>query len=357
MIKVLFAALKYDYGRPQSGLSVEHTNFYDSLEQMSDVEADFFGVDEVMQNSGRDEMNRLLIEKVEQTKPDLLFCYLLSEELKKETIDYITRKTPTKTFNWFADDHWRIPIFSRHWAPLFTMVSTTDGEALAKYKSYGITNVIKSQWGANPHLYFQQDEGANPGNLAVSFVGQKFGKRGDYIRRLNRTGVWAEGFGAGWPSGRVPHQKMLEIFSYSKINLNFAETYYRGFSSLFKRAAKLFLAREMGKYKFSGHHFIDNWQAMKGTQKKCIKGRTFEVPACGGFLITAKADDDISEYYVPDKEIVVFETIAELAEKCKFYLAHERERLIIAKAGYDRTLKDHTYIKRFEQIFKALGLR
>ncbi len=165
MLKVLFAALKYDYGRPQSGLSVEHTSFYDCLHQMSDVNADFFGVDESMLSTSREEMNQRLIQKVEETKPDLLFCYLLSEELKKETIDYITRKTRTKTFNWFADDHWRIPIFSRHWAPLFTLVSTTDSQAPAVYKAYGINNVIKTQWAANPHLYFPQDESLNTGNL------------------------------------------------------------------------------------------------------------------------------------------------------------------------------------------------
>src|ERR1700722_18979873 len=123
-MKVLFAALKYDYGNPKNGLSMEYTNFYDALKHMPGVEAEFFGVDEQTLAFGRDEMNRRLLATIEATKPDLLFCFLLSDELKKETIAYITNKTRTKTFNWFADDHWRIPIFSRYWAPLFTMVST-----------------------------------------------------------------------------------------------------------------------------------------------------------------------------------------------------------------------------------------
>ena len=260
-------------------------------------------------------MNQKLIEKVEETKPDLLFCYLLSEELKKETISYITNKTKTKTFNWFADHHWRIPIFSRFWAPLFTMVSTTDSQAKDVYKSYGITNVFKTQWGANPYSYFPQDQALNPGNLDATFVGQKFGRRAGYIKKIRDAGFPAQVFGHGWPGGRVDHQRMLEIFSYSKINLNFAETYYYGFTSWFKRAAKLFIAREMGQYKFTGHRFADNWRSMKGTQKKCIKGRVFEVPACGGFMLTAKSDDDIGEYYVPGKEVAVFESVPDLIGK------------------------------------------
>jgi spore maturation protein CgeB len=301
-------------------------------------------------------MNQRLIKHVEETKPDLLFCYLLSEELKKETIDFITKKTKTKTFNWFADDHWRVPIFSRYWAPLFTMVSTTDSEAPAIYKSYGINNVIKTQWGANPHLYFPQDEIKNPGNLEVSFVGQSFGKRPGYVRALENQGVKVQTFGKGWQGGRIDHQKMLEVFNYSKINLNFPETYYYGFSSFFKRIAKLFIAREMGKYKFTGHHFFDNWKSMQGTQKKCIKGRVFEVPAAGGFLLTGESDDSIAEYYVPGKEIAVYKDENELVEKVKYYLSHEEVRKAIAHAGFNRTMKDHTYQKRFEQIFKAMSL-
>lgn len=357
MIKVLFAALKYDYGQPQRGLSVEHTNFYDCMRQMSDVQAEFFGVDEQTIAYGRDAMNQNLIRKVEETKPDLLFCYLLSEEIKKETISFITKKTKTKTFNWFADDHWRIPVFSRYWAPLFTLSSTTDSKALEVYKSYGITNVIKSQWGANPYLYFPQDEAKNPGNLDVTFVGQNTGKRGGYIADLENANIKVKTFGSGWPAGRIDHRQMLELFSFSKINLNFADTYYTGISAWPKLLAKLFLAKELGKYKFTGQHFFDNLKSIKGTQKKCIKGRTFEVPACGGLVLTAKPDDDLSEYYVPDKEMAVFNSTGELLEKIKYYLSHEQERKAIAKAGYLRTVKDHTYNKRFEEFFKALGFR
>jgi spore maturation protein CgeB len=357
MLKILFAAAKFDYGKPRNGLSVEHSNFYDCLRQMSGIQADFFAIDEQMMAYGRDAMNQNLIKVVEETKPDLLFCFLLTEELKKETISHITNKTKTKTFNWFADDHWRIPIFSRYWAPQFTMVSTTDSEAIEKYKSYGITNVIKTQWAANPYIYFPQDEHKNPGNLNVTFVGNNYGKRGSYVNGLKDAGLPVLGFGQNWPGGRVDHQRMLEIFSYSKINLNFSETYFFGGKEKFKLFVKLFIGKELGHYKFIGHHFMDNLRAAQGTQKRCIKGRVFEVPACGGFLMTGYSDDDISEYYIPGKEIVVFKDLPELVEKSKYYLTHEDERNAIAKAGQLRTVKDHTYNKRFEQIFKALGLK
>src|ERR1041385_7789778 len=103
-MKVLFAGLKYEYGKPELGLSFEYENLYDSLARMPGVEASFFATDEGLNLQKRDKMNIGLIAEVEQQKPDLLFCFLFTEELKKETISFITGSTNTKTFNWFADD-------------------------------------------------------------------------------------------------------------------------------------------------------------------------------------------------------------------------------------------------------------
>lgn len=356
MINVLFAALKYDYGKPKNGLSIEYTNFFHALSHMPGVTAEFFAIDEHTLILGRDGANNLLIKTVREKKPDLLFCYLLSEELKPETISEITGKTNTKTFNWFADDHWRIPIFSRYWAPFFSLVSTTDSEAIDLYKKYGITNVIKTQWGANQHLYMPSDPAKNPGNLDITFVGKKFGSRGDYISALEKEKLPVKAFGGGWSWGRVSEEEKLNIFSYSKINLNFSETHYSGSGAFLKQFGKLFLTKLGGRYRFVGHHILDNFRAMRGVKKLAIKGRVFEVPACGGFLMTGSSDDDISEYYIPGKEIVVFNNIPDMVEKCRYYLEHETERDIIAKAGLARTLLDHTYEKRFLEIFSKLGL-
>lgn len=353
MLKILFCGLKYDYGRPERGLSFEYQNFYDVLRQMDGVQAEGFFIDEKILEVGRDAMNPWLIKIVEETKPDLLFCFLFTEEIKKETISYITKHTKTKTFNWFADDHWRLPVYSRYWAPLFTLVSTTDSQAPAKYKSYGITNVIKTQWAANPFLY-KPAQGSNE-SYKITFVGKNYGNREDYINLLKSANLPVQGFGNGWGSGFVSQEKMLEIFSFSKINLNFTETPYMTAKDRVKILAKLVVKKELGQYKFSGHRLIDNLKSAIGTQRRQIKGRTFEVPACGGFLLTGDADN-LRDYYADGKEVVIFKDKQDMAEKCKYYLAHESERQAIAKAGYERTIKEHTYVDRFKEIFKALGL-
>lgn len=351
-MKVLFCGLKYEYGRPSAGLSFEYQNFYQVLRQMPDIQTDAFFVDEKILEVGRDAMNPWLIKAVEESRPDLLFCFLFTEEIKKETIAYITKHTKTKTFNWFADDHWRLPVFSRYWAPLFTMVSTTDSLAIAKYKSYGITNVIKTQWAANQFIYRPAGQ-SRGGDYGITFVGKNYGSRGAYIEYLKNRGFPAEGFGSGWDGGRVDMEKMLEIFSFSKINLNFTESPYTTARGRVNQLAKFFVKREFGKLKVSFQSPVSSLKSFIGTQRRQIKGRTFEVPACGGFLLTGDADN-LRDYYVDGKEIVIFKNKKDMAEKCQYYLQQEEERKKIAQAGYQRTIKEHTYEQRFREIFSKI---
>jgi spore maturation protein CgeB len=323
---------------------------------MAGVSCELFAIDEVMREQGREAMNHVLIRQVQDKQYDLLFCFLFTEEIKPATIEFITKKTQTKTFNWFADDHWRFPIYSKYWAPLFTKVSTTDSLAVAKYKSIGV-DVIKTQWGANTNLYKplsnQQSVNQQAGNqYDITFVGKNYGKRSQYIESLKLANLPAEGYGGGWSSGRVDFEQMLEIFSHSKINLNFTE------SSLEwkKELVKLVVKKELGRYSFNGHRLVQNIQSLIGKFRRQIKGRTFEVPACGGFLLTGHADN-LQDYYIDGKEIVIFKDKNDMIEKCKYYLSHEKERQAIANAGYERTIKQHSYEKRFKEIFEFLLLK
>ena len=43
-----------------------------------------------------------------------------------------------------------------------------------------------------------------------------------------------------------------------------------------------------------------------------------------------------------------------MIDKIKYYLEHNEERESIAQAGYERTIREHTYEKRFNNIFKRI---
>jgi len=88
------------------------------------------------------------------------------------------------------------------------------------------------------------------------------------------------------------------------------------------------------------------------SRSRQIKARIFEVPGCGGFLMTQPADD-LERYYTPGSEIETFDDPDELARKIGHYLAHPEERDRIALAGYARTRAEHTYEIRFSQLLEA----
>lgn len=354
-MKVLFCGLKYEYGKPAAGPSFEYQNFYESLAAMPEVEADFFAIDELLEQNGRDKMNELLIKQVQEQRPDLLFCFLFTEELKKATIQYITQHTSTKTFNWFADDHWRFHIFSKFWAPVFTGVGTTDSQAVAKYQKRGI-NVIHTQWGVNPKLFYPKPLSQGQGPYDITFVGQNYSIRQKYISALEKAGLPVVAYGTGWPTGRIPKEQSVVVWSNSQINLNFTEGNYDNWKLYAKLLGKLFVKKELGKYKLSIQQIHNSARSIISSRRRQIKSRNFEIPACGGFLMTNNADN-LKDYYQPGKEIVIFEGVDDLVEKCRYYLAHPELRQQIATTGYERTLREHTYEKRFLEIFKFLHLK
>src|SRR6266542_6306175 len=64
-------------------------------------------------------------------------------------------------------------------------------------------------------------------------------------------------------------------------------------------------------------------------------GRTFEIPAIGGFLLAERTPEQTS-YFAPEKEAVFFDSEQELVEKARHFVGHDFEREAIARAGHDR---------------------
>jgi len=77
--------------------------------------------------------------------------------------------------------------------------------------------------------------------------------------------------------------------------------------------------------------------------------RLFETTGVGTCLVT-DWKDNLPELFEPDREVVTYRSAAECAEKIKWLLDHPTEREAIAKAGKDRTMIDHSFLKRAKQL-------
>jgi hypothetical protein len=84
--------------------------------------------------------------------------------------------------------------------------------------------------------------------------------------------------------------------------------------------------------------------------------RLYEASGVGTLLVTdAKAD--LHELFEPDREVVTYSDEAELVERVQYYLEHEDERASIARAGQERTLREHTWRQRMMELSDALARR
>jgi len=195
-------------------------------------------------------------------------------------------------------------------------------------------------------------------------VGIAHSQRPKTIAALRDAGIDVRCWGRGWDSGRLSQQQMIEVFNQSRINLNFADSSAHGApAGRLARMAERYIANPLRRAPVA-------WRAevaakavagrLRGGPRATappaqIKARTFEVPGCGGFLLT-QAAENVSEYFEPGREIATFNDTDELIAKIRHYLSHESERAAVAERGHQRTINEHTYRHRLTKIFDRIGL-
>ena len=76
---------------------------------------------------------------------------------------------------------------------------------------------------------------------------------------------------------------------------------------------------------------------------------------CRAAYITGHTDE-ISEFYKIGIDIDTYRDKSELVDKTRFYLANPDVAERLREAGYQRALCDHTWNRRFEELFIKVGL-
>lgn len=330
-MKILLVCMEYDYGDINRGHSYEYFNFYQSL-VTDGYEVEIFDYMQELAKSTKEEMNLALVEKTRKFSPDIAIFSLYTDQLFPETIHSVRELTQTLCF--FHDDTWRKD-FSLYWAKQFDYFSSPDIYCVEKYRRLGLNNVIHFPFGVNHHLYKKLSRIEKIYDL--SFVGGWHPVREWLIKLIEKNGFKVYVAGHGWPNGIINHNRMIEIFNQTKINLNFSNSSNWDARYLFHRPKSL----------------KDNIKGAKNVEQ--MKARMFEINSCGSFQLCYYVDG-LEHSYKITKEIGVYISPNDLIEKINFYLGSDLYREEIAEAGQLRTLKDHTYSHRFDLIFKQMGL-
>ncbi|HEX9872181.1 MAG TPA: glycosyltransferase [Candidatus Tectomicrobia bacterium] len=77
--------------------------------------------------------------------------------------------------------------------------------------------------------------------------------------------------------------------------------------------------------------------------------RLYEATGVGTLLIT-DWKVNLHEIFEPGREVVAYRSPEECAEAIEYYLGHNEEREAIARAGQSRTLGEHTYYQRVQEV-------
>lgn len=306
---VLCVMDKYHYGNKNWGLSYPYYNFYLTLTAMG-YSLVLFESDRIVRHYGKSRMSQMLLETVYCYQPDILFYVHANNHINHDVWREVSRELPMRTIYWQSDDHHQYENTQPVWE-LFNIVVTTDRIGYERRKREGFNGVVLSQYASN-HLIYRN---LNLSKIyGVSFVGQCYGNRFQFINTLRENGVDVTTFGQWWgASHRVTQSDLIRITNQTKISLNLS-------------------------------------LASRGGRVPAVKGRDFEAPSCGSMLLTLDTEE-IAEYFVPGEEIITYHDTDDATEKIKYYLANDDARETIAKKGYDRVLRDHTWEKRLTDIF------
>jgi spore maturation protein CgeB len=318
-VKILCVLGEHNYGDPARGECYEYVNFLPALRNLGH-EVVFFESFNKNNYSDFSDLNHQLLDKVAQENPDIILCVMLGYEIWLETLQLIRQGTRSLIISWSTDDSWKYEQFSRLISPYFDLYATTYPDALAKSRRDGFDNFVLTQWAASSEK-FNEPLPASQCRYAVSFIGTNYGNRPQWVAALREHGITVDCFGYGWESGPVVAEDIPKIMRNSVISLNFG----------------------------------DSGIVMRGIipgKSRQIKARVFEVPGAGGFLMTEFADG-LDSFFRIDEEIAVFDGISELAKKIKYYLKHPEARDRLAIAGHTRTREEHSYERRFNEIFAA----
>tara|TARA_B100000524_G_scaffold264122_1_gene144264 strand:- start:14244 stop:15092 length:849 start_codon:yes stop_codon:yes gene_type:complete len=161
----------------------------------------------------------------------------------------------------------------------------------------------------------------------VGFIGSYAKKREQVIYEMVLGGVEVAIWGAGWSQG---------------IYWNTLRNYWRGGTQTGENYIKAICGMKIAL------HFV------RHENRDLHDSRTFEIPACGSFMLAERTDDH-ERFFAEDKEVVLFDSAEDCIDKCIFYLTNEEERLQISIAGEQRVLgSNYDYTSRLKEMLGVI---
>ena len=305
---------------------------------------------------------------------DLFFSYLMDGMVDTAVIDEI-RKMGIPTCNFSCNNTHQFGLVDEI-SPHFDYNLHSEKDSADKFRQIG-ANPVWFPMAANPRYY-------KPYNLTrtydVTFVGQRYARRPSYIWHLLENGISVDVFGPGWQLSR--HRLLGEVLrNISRYLLALKATMATGDDTRADISARLawldFADRLRRKYQSHMHAplsddemiqlysksrislgFLEVYESHNPSAivKQHLHLRDFEAPMCGALYLTGFCEE-LQDFYEPDNEVLVYRNDHEMLDKIRYYLANRSAAEKVRLAGRSRAQRDHSYQRRFEDLFSLMGYR
>lgn len=304
---------------------------------------------------------------------DLVLTYVSDSHLEAGAIRAV-RDTIAPIANFFCNNVHQFHLVRRN-ARHFTVCLVPEGTALADYRSAGAEPIFFPM-AANPDVYRPL---SLPRRYDASFAGQRYADRAAHVLALLEAGVRTDAFGQGWrpdaegmapiaapPGVRPPRRglaRAIELLREGKSPFAAARdvALWDRLRARHPLALHPPLSDEGYVALYSESAISLGFLIVGDTHRsrrplRQVRLREFEAPMAGAFYVT-EFFEEIGLHYEIGTEMVCYRSMEEMVDRCRYYLAHEEERARIARAGRERALRDHTWTKRFEGLFRELTRR
>lgn len=316
----------------------------------------------------------ILDKENNKNKIDFFLSYFTDNHIYGDIINEIKKKGII-TANFSCNNTHQFYL-TKDIAPFYDYNLHAEKDAAEKFRSIS-ANAVWFQMAANPKYY--KPSGIKK-DIDISFIGANYAKRGYYVGHLLENGLDVKCFGPNWlvnrpfPVFRSIYKESIRLTTAMRALVYFnPQKRLKVSSMVYEYDYNAYLRKKFSNsfhYPVTDDEMIQLYNQSKITlgflevmdmqnnglvAKQHLHLREFEVPMTGSLYITGFSEE-LTEFYKPDEEVLIYRNEHELLDKIKYYLANPTSAQKISLAGRNRALKCHTYQKRFTDLFNNLGV-
>lgn len=279
-------------------------------------------------------LNADFVRECENAKPDMLFMFK-GEMITKDSLAKIKNTVRPIMATWWVDDPFSTLNADFKMTPYQNVLaSLLLWDYFFIYETYSLQRL--KRLGVNAHYlpnatdtdFFFPEKNINYDTYKsdISFIGTPFRERAKMVKILkeNNSNSSITLWGGNWQDSYFKKLVKKDVVVLEEIRAIYASSYIN----------------------LNSHFF-------HGTTGANV--RTFDIPACRGFMLSDTMDDITNGLYTEGEEVITYKNYKDLSDKVTYFMKNKSERKEIINNAYFATINKHLYSHRIAEIISIIG--